>query len=608
MDQHLIDGEGPAAAEKTRITRADPRRLGEIIKQYADVTEEDVQSALERSKKTGLPLGEQLVEDGKINEDDRVKCLSVQWGLPFVNLRRSRISEEVASLVDKDYQIRSQVLLLRLKAGTLSVGIVDPLNVDVVDAIRVITGYAVKPMMVSRGALYEKYLDLFGWTPDTEEKVESSEELEEPEDLEPPPPEMIEEVVGDIESGMDDQVTSTSQEDDIHDVGQRVDEMPVIRLVNSVLAEGIRRGASDVHLQAEADRVQVRYRVDGILQDGPNVPRSLMRVVQARVKVMAGLDFSNRMSPQDGRMSLRVGKRSFEARVSVLPAVRGPKIVLRLAEQSDQLIGLDNLSFHDEVLRDLRTTIHRPYGMMLITGPTGSGKSTTLYSAISEVNTNERNILTVEDPVEYQLAGITQAEIKERAGLSFASVLRAALRQDPDVIMVGEIRDEETAEIATHASLTGHLVLSTLHTNDAPSAVTRLIDMGIQPFLVASSLIGVPAQRLSRKICPECGELFEPTEEEVAGLDISLDDGPVTLVRPKGCSECRDLGYKGRLGIFEFLVVEDQIKRLILARASDEEIRDQAAENGMISLVNDVSNKVMERLTTLEEAHRVVFI
>jgi len=607
MEREFIES-SVAVRNKTKLIRADPRQLGEIIQQYTDVTDADVREAIDRSLESELPLGEQLVKDDKLSPDELAKCLSVQWGLPFVDLRRSRIPTQVVELIDEHYQRKAQVLLLRLKDGVLSVGMVDPLTVDVLDEIRLTTGFDVKPMMVSKGALEEKYRELFGFS--TEALEDEVEELAAPPEEEEAPIEDLEGFVEGLQEEMGiEAVSTTSTTEDVHDIGMGIEDAPVIKLVNSVLAEGVRRNASDIHFQPEFDAMKVRYRIDGVLQDGPKVPRALMKVVQARVKVMAGLDFANRMSPQDGRMSLRVRNRSFEARVSVLPAAKGPKIVLRLAEQSDDLIDLGQLGFQEEELARLRQLIVRPHGMILITGPTGSGKTTTLYSALSELNSPERNILTVEDPVEYQIPGITHAEIRERAGLSFAACLRAALRQDPDIIMVGEIRDEETAEIATHASLTGHLVLSTLHTNDAPSAVTRLVDMGIQPFLVASSVIGVLAQRLVRKLCQECMEPFVPREEEVRGLKIEYDKAnPPQICQAKGCEACSNNGYKGRLGVYELLTVSDEIRLIILAEKSDQEVRRLAESEGMVSLVQDVSYKVEGKQTTLEEAHRTVFV
>jgi len=395
-------------------------------------------------------------------------------------------------------------------------------------------------------------------------------------------------------------------EEQIHELSDLLDEAAVIRLVNSFLQEGIEKRASDIHIQGEQSRVQVRYRVDGVLADGPAVPKSLMKVIAARVKVMANLDLASRKTPLDGRISLKLVNKKFEVRVSILPTVRGPKIVMRIAEQGAIQIGIDKMQMGDEITKNFRSVISHPHGMFLITGPTGSGKSTTLYSALAELNTPEKNILTVENPVETQLERLSQAEIDEKAGLGFVECLRAALRQDPDVIMVGEIRDLETASIAVQASLTGHLVLSTLHTNDAPSAVTRLVDMGVQPFLVASSLIAVLAQRLVRKLCPACAVSFVPSPGELAGLGMQLAEGQ-TLKKPGNCRKCSN-GYSGRVGIYELLNVTETIQRMILERKPDSDIKTRAIEEGMVTLKDSVCRRLSEGLTSLAEAHRTIFI
>jgi type II secretory ATPase GspE/PulE/Tfp pilus assembly ATPase PilB-like protein len=592
----------PKSDSRLHVFRADPRLLGQIISQYTSISPSEIEAAVERARETGLPIGEQLIRDGKLTEEDRARCLALQWGLPFCDLRHARVSRSACKLLESDYQRQHKILLLQLKDGLLYVGLADPLKVDVLDEVRLITGWAVKPIMVSETALAEQYAALF----DREEIEEKKPEQEVVDTHDQPIDELLEVVK--TELNLVTSPGSASAEDDIHALDRQVNEAAVIRLVNSVLREGIDCRASDIHLQAHTDRLQVRYRVDGVLQDGPKVPRELMRVVIARMKVMANLDLAVRRTPQDGRITLRAGDRNFEARVSILPSARGATVVLRLAEQNNSLIGLDRLGFAPKVLQQLRSAVQRPHGMILITGPTGSGKSTTLYSALSELNSRDSHILTVEDPVESQIDGVTQAEISERAGLSFAVGLRAALRQDPDIIMVGEIRDTETAVIATQASLTGHLVLSTLHTNDAPSAVTRIVDMGIQPFLVGSSLIAVLAQRLVRKLCPECSESFVPDERELRGLDFEFPrDGSMAMKRPVGCPTCHNGGYKGRLGIFELLTVTESIRDLILDKKPDAVIRRRAIEEGMATLKDDVCLKLIDGRTSLEEAHRTVF-
>ena len=601
----LMDS-GEEIRPRTHVVRSDSRLLGEIIAQYTNISPLEVEAALDRCRETGLLLGEQLIQDGKLTSEDRARCLAIQWGLPFCDLRHARISVEAANILDHDYQRNRNVLLLQVKNGLLYVGLVNPLKVDVLDDVRLITGCDVKPVMVSESALQEKYEQIFGplrgddLGPDGNAPGDGAE---------PEPPESIEGLVENVKTELELQnVGIGDATDDVHDLRNAISEAAVIRLVNSILIGGIERKASDIHLQAERNGVLARYRVDGILHDGPVLPKSMLRVLIARLKVMANLDLAVRRTPQDGRMSLRIADRQFEVRLSILPSARGAKAVMRVAEQDNELVGLERLGFQPQVLDKFRSLIQRPHGMLLITGPTGSGKSTTLYSALAELNSPERNILTVEDPVESQLDRVTQAEINERAGLSFAACLRAALRQDPDIIMVGEIRDTETAMIATQASLTGHLVLSTLHTNDAPSAITRLIDMGIEPFLVGSSVVGVLAQRLARKLCANCCEPFEPSPRELRGLNLELPGGgPVQLKRPVGCEACHDTGHRGRIGIYELLGFSDSIRDLVLDGRPDSAIREQAIREGMATLKDDASLKLVAAETSLEEAHRVVF-
>ncbi|MBI2192461.1 MAG: type II/IV secretion system protein [Planctomycetes bacterium] len=592
---------------QTRLVRSDGRRLGEIITECTKVTEAEITDTLAKCKETGLSLGEQLFRDGRITDEERARCLSIQWGMKFLDLAKSRPSKAALELVDPTFQRENQVLALQQNNGILTVAIVDPLNVDPLDAIRLTTGLDIKPVMVAPSALQAKFQELFGETP---EKAPAVEEKPSGDDALALDTSQISNIV---EAAADDMsvevVASKEVVDDTHALGSMAEQAPIIRLVDGILAQGIKEGASDIHMQAEESCFQVRYRVDGLLHDGPKVPKSLMRVVVARIKVMAKMDLAARRSPQDGRLSLRAGARNFELRVSILPCVKGPKVVMRIAEQASNMIGLDKLGFEEDNLKKLRELIARPNGIVLITGPTGSGKSTTLYSIIAEISMPDTNILTVEDPVELQFPGISQAEINEKAGLSFAACLRAALRQDPDVIMVGEIRDTETAEIAIHASLTGHLVLSTLHTNDAPSAVTRLVDMGIEPFLVASSLIGVLAQRLARRLCSTCSEDLELTVDQIRKYEIPVAlDQSVTIKKPKGCEKCGNKGYKGRLGVHEVLMISEAVKFMILDGKGDAFIRKLAIEEGMKTLKDDVFTKVLAGRTTLEEAHAMVTI
>lgn len=580
--------------DKTRIrthTRLDAGSLGKIIIKYTSLAWDDVQQALKACEANGLPLPEQLYREGKLNSEERARCLAIEWSIPYSDLERDQISLDAVNLVELDYQKRNKILLLQIKNSVLYVGMVNPLHVNVLDEIRLLSGYEARPVMVDENILVRKHVELFGSDEETGDLDSSG----------------IDSIVEDLRMQLDrGAAAKAGTEEQIHELSDLLDEAAVIRLVNSFLQEGIEKRASDIHIQGEQSRVQVRYRVDGVLADGPAVPKSLMKVIAARVKVMANLDLASRKTPLDGRISLKLVNKKFEVRVSILPTVRGPKIVMRIAEQGAIQIGIDKMQMGDEITKNFRSVISHPHGMFLITGPTGSGKSTTLYSALAELNTPEKNILTVENPVETQLERLSQAEIDEKAGLGFVECLRAALRQDPDVIMVGEIRDLETASIAVQASLTGHLVLSTLHTNDAPSAVTRLVDMGVQPFLVASSLIAVLAQRLVRKLCPACAVSFVPSPGELAGLGMQLAEGQ-TLKKPGSCRKCSN-GYSGRVGIFELLNVTETIQRMILERKPDSDIKTRAIEEGMVTLKDSVCRRLSEGLTSLAEAHRTIFI
>lgn len=575
------------------LLRSDPRKLGEIIAQHTEVPREKIELAVKRCKTSGLALGEQLFQDGVITDDERARCLAIQWGMPFLDLARSRVPRTAIHLLDESYQKIHRILVVQLQNNVATLAMVDPLDVDIVDEIRLVTGYEIRPVMVSETALFKTLRHVFeGGFPT----------------LQTPEGEVGEIVAIDqlVENELkESDLRVLDDMEDIDDFQKLIDHVPIVRLVDSILAQGIRKKASDIHFQPEPDCLQIRYRLDGILHDGPKLPKSLMKVVVARLKVMGQMDVASRREPQDGRVSLRADGKNFALRVSILPCIFGPKIVLRIAEQSGEMIGLKMLGLKDNIQNNLKELIHRPHGILLITGPTGSGKSTTLYSAVTELNDGARNILTVEDPVEMQFRGISQAEINEKGGLTFSSCLRAALRQDPDVIMVGEIRDEETASLASQASLTGHMVLSTLHTNDAPSAVTRMVEMKVQPFLVASALTGVLAQRLVRKVCNDCCRLYQPGKLELEAVGISTDQG-IMLKDAVGCPSCNETGYKGRIGVFELLTVTPNIKLQILEEAGESAIREAAIADGMETLIDDVRRQVLEGATTLQEAHRVI--
>jgi len=408
----------------------------------------------------------------------------------------------------------------------------------------------------------------------------------------------------------DIELADKSREDDdmsIDQLREMMEDAPVVRLANLIIHQALQDKASDIHIQPEANRVRVRYRIDGVLHDAMTVPKKAQAPLISRIKVMADLDIAEKRAAQDGRISLRVGGGEYDFRVSTNPGVNGEKVVMRILDKRGVQVRLDQLGIPAVMMDDLDGLINRSYGIITVTGPTGSGKSTTLYSVLNTLNSPEKNILTIEDPVEYQLPGLTQTQVNERAGVTFANALRTFLRQDPDIILVGEIRDPETALIATEAALTGHLVFSTLHTNDAPTAVARMIEMGIEPFLIASSVVGVLAQRLVRVICPECKEAYTPPVEAFRRLNLATDLDSVTFYRGQGCDRCRHTGYRGRIGVFELMLVTDHLRELVLRKAPTHEIRQAALEAGMITLRQDAMQKILEGVTTMEEALRVVY-
>ena len=571
------------------LVRKDDRPVGEILREVARVKDEDVERAAQVAQATGKRIGEVLEKAGAITPEEKQRSLGKQWGIPFVDLRDYAFSEKAIKSVP-DYLLKEhKVIPLQLRGNTLVLAITDPLNVRAIDEIRLSTGFEIQPMIAVEEEVIkalDRYL-AFGPT-DVTGMVESA--AKEAEAIE---------------------VDEASLPDDgTEDLRISEDEPVIVRLVSLILAGGISSGASDIHIQPEEKQLRVRYRIDGVLQDAPPHSWRYGRAITARLKVMARMDIAERRRPQDGRISFNSNGKRYDLRVSSLPSIYGEKIVLRIAEQTGAQVGLHKLGFAEDQLKRFEEVITRPYGMILVTGPTGSGKTTTLYSVLNRLNAPEKNIITVEDPVERRIAGITQCEVgsTNRSPMTFASALRTVLRQDPDIVMVGEIRDHDTALIATAASLTGHLVLSTLHTNDAPGAPPRLLDMGIEPFLVSSSLIGVLAQRLVRVLCPRCKEAYELPPESLERLQIPVGDisGPITAYKPVGCPACSNQGYKGRIGVFELLVVTDEIRKLILERAAAREIAKVAKKQGMVTMLEDAVSKVLQGITSMHEALRVI--
>ena len=571
------------------IRRCDARRLGDTLREIIELDDAELDRAAELAKATGRRIGEVLESTGAITPEQKQRALGHQWGIEFVDLRDRQLDSKAIHSVPERLLREHKVVPLKLEGNVLTLAITDPLNVRALDEIRLTTGFAVDPRIAVEEhvlAALERHLGL------------ASDDLAG----------MMESTVREAEK-IEVEIPASPQEE-TEDLRLSEDEPVIIRLVSLILAGGISAGASDVHVQPEERALRIRYRVDGVLRDAPSQSWRYGRALIARLKVMARMDIAEKRRPQDGRISFNCNSKRYDLRVSTLPCVYGEKVVMRIAEHGAAAVPLHKLGFADSQLKRFEELILRPYGMFLVTGPTGSGKTTTLYSVLDRLNSPEKNIITVEDPVERRIAGVTQVQVgtTAKSPLTFATALRSVLRQDPNIIMVGEIRDHDTALIATEASLTGHLVLSTLHTNDAPGAAPRLLDMGIEPFLVSSSLLGVLAQRLVRVLCPKCREAYSlpPEAIERLHLPIGLEAGPITAYKPKGCNACDQKGYKGRLGVFELLVVTDDIRRLILRRAPAVEIAALAREQGMVTMLQDATSKVLEGVTSMAEALRVV--
>ncbi|MBI5342398.1 MAG: type IV-A pilus assembly ATPase PilB [Deltaproteobacteria bacterium] len=555
-------------------------KIGEMLLRGNIITPEHLRSALETQKKTKERIGSILVKAGYIKEEDLLSFLGRQFNVPVVDLSKYEINAEVVRLLPEDLVQKHMALPINRVGAKLIVAVADPSNMAIIDAIGFKTGYAVELVLASEKDITSAINRFF----------DQSMEFK------------------DIISELDEDLEVVREEDlEAVDQDSRVDDAPVVKLANFVLTDAIKRRASDIHIEPYEKEFRIRYRVDGVLYEVMRPPIKLRNALVSRLKIMSSLDIAERRLPQDGRIKLKVGKgREMDFRVSVLPTIYGEKTVLRLLDKSSLQLDMTKLGFEPEPLKDFQEAIHRPYGMILVTGPTGSGKTTTLYSALADLNKTTDNISTCEDPVEYNFAGINQVQIKEEIGLTFAAALRSFLRQDPDIIMVGEVRDYETAEIAVKAALTGHLVLSTLHTNDAPSTITRLLNMGIEPFLVSSSLNLILAQRLARRVCGNCKEEVKILPKAL--LDAGMKPERIKHAHPskgKGCDECNGTGFRGRVALYETMPVKEELKDLILRGGSAIEVKREAIRLGMKTLRQSGLSKVEEGVTTLEEVLRV---
>ena len=558
--------------------------LGAILEKKFGLPEAKLLEALNIQQNKGGRLGEILIRLRAIDEDQLIQALALQFELPWLpQLEVSQVDQEWIKKVPIHFARRYRVLPLKAEDGSVTVATTDPLETIPLDDLRLLLGLPVRPVLTSGISLLACLNRVYD---------------------EAASPAGAEQVMEDIAANENLEQLAYAL-DEPQDLLDATDEAPIIRLVNSVLFQAVRQRASDIHFESFERGLVVRYRIDGVLYPVLTPPKHLQASIIARLKILAGLNIAEKRLPQDGRFTIRTAGKDVDLRVSVLPTAHGERVVLRLLEKENKLLNLFEMGFSPDRLNVIQQLIQLSHGIILVTGPTGSGKTTTLYAALSHINAPDKNIITVEDPIEYQLLGIGQMQVNPKINLTFAAGLRSILRQDPDVIMIGEIRDLETAEIAIHASLTGHLVFSTLHTNDAASAATRLIDMGIEPFLVSSSVVAVLAQRLVRKVCKNCRQAYQPEDEELIRLGIVPPKMHPIFYRGPGCAACSQTGYRGRTGIYELMVMDDEIRRLIGAKADATAIKQAAIAKGMITLKDDGADKVFHGITTTEEVMRI---
>jgi len=565
-------------------------RLGDGLVRSGKITRDQLQQGLALQKEKGGRLGSALVKLGTLSEKELVEFLSQHFSVPAIDLHRVEIDESVIKLIPADVARKYTILPVAKVGAKITLAMIDPTNVFAMDDVKFMTGYNVDPVVASESALRIAIDKYYGSTHALELK-KVMEDLTEP------------------TSGDPLEVLDEESELDLEALEKESEEAPVVRLVNIVLTDAIKRGASDIHIEPYEKDYRVRYRIDGVLYEMMRPPLRLREAITSRVKILAKLDIAEKRLPQDGRIKIKTKvhdrMKDLDFRVSVLPTIFGEKVVMRLLDKDNLMLDMTRLGFEAESLRRFEQAILKPYGMVLVTGPTGSGKTNTLYSALSRINTTEVNIITAEDPVEFNLGGINQVQMKEQIGLNFAAALRSFLRQDPNIILVGEIRDFETAEVAIKAAMTGHLVLSTLHTNDAPSSINRLMNMGIEPFLAATSVHMIVAQRLVRRICGGCREPIEMPAAALVNLGFSEREvRTLKLFRGRGCERCSNTGYKGRVALYEVMPVDDEIRELILSGATAIELRAKAIEQGMLTLRGSGLQKIRDGVTTIDEVVR----
>ncbi len=558
-------------------------RIGELLVREKLISLQQLRSAQDESRRTNTSLGYQLARMGFISDQEITDFLSQQYRVQSIDLTEFEIDEEVLKLVNQDVCLRHRIIPVSRAGSTLIVAMADPSNLHAIDDIKFLTGFNVEPVVASENAIIQAIEGAYA------------------------APEIS---YDDIMDGFDEEDIEVAGDDDdmnLGDLERASEDAPVVRLCNAILLNAIKKRASDIHVEPYERQLRVRYRIDGVLHQEMTPPVSLKNAIASRLKIMASLDIAERRLPQDGRIKLKLGKgREMDFRVSALPTIWGEKIVLRLLDKSNLQLDMTKLGFDQKALDDFKWAISQPYGMVLVTGPTGSGKTTTLYSALTELNTLETNISTAEDPVEYNLMGINQVQMHEDIGLNFAAALRSFLRQDPDIIMVGEIRDFETAEIAVKAALTGHLVLSTLHTNDAPSTVSRLLNMGVEPFLVTASVNLILAQRLARKVCEDCRTQVHVEPQALVDIGVPADQTQgFPVFRGAGCRTCGNTGYKGRIALYEVMAFSDRLKEMVLQGCSTAELKDEMIALGTATLRMSGIQKIRAGVTTIDEILRV---
>jgi type IV pilus assembly protein PilB len=551
------------------------KRLGRLLVQAGAITDDQLSSALASAGPEGSLTGA-LATLGVIDETTVAKTVAEQMNLTFVDLAGYEVDPNAASLLSTELAIKYTVLPIAIDDQELVVAMADPANIFAIDDLRIVTGFEIRPVVATEGDLVAA-IQKFGTMQEN-----------------------VEDMVGDLDVG-------DAAEEDVDEAALSDESAPVAKLMNFIITEAIRQGAGDIYIEPQETELRVRYRVDGVCQEVAKPPKKMARQLISRIKIASGMDIAERRVPQDGRFGVVLDGKAVDFRVAVVPVVNGEMSVIRLLRRDSILMSLEDLGFLPQPLERLMDALSKPWGAVLVTGPTGSGKSTTLYAAINKTASAGTNLITVEDPVEYRLEGLSQVQVNERAGLTFAAALRSILRQDPDTVMIGEIRDRETGKIAVEAALTGHLVLSTLHTNDAPSAITRLTEMGVEPFLIASAVTCVLAQRLARRLCTACKEPYTPSEEALERIGFPFEPGsPPVLYRAKGCNKCNGIGYKGRMGIHEVMTISEDIERLCVENKSADVIKAQALAEGMLTLRDDGFEKVRMGITSVEEIMRVV--